>query len=243
LIDVFNPDWKLPISSVDGESNWIKSWAKLPGQPQQMVLQLPISKWLPIWFSIKPLGSQIALFTMLLPFFVIPISAIKKDILSLKIAIIIIAYLSFWFITAPDPRFAIGIISFASAFGASFLINLFISFAQNNAKATELFGKISRRAPIIFVSACMGVLIVSNWGIINYGVRLSNITHPATYGTNINGYSNTPLLNSDFKYKTPLKGDQCYLLAMCTPHKNNNIGLRKKNDIQSGFKIFISPNK
>lgn len=50
-IDLWSPDWKIPLENAIDERNWIYSWARLPNRPWQEVLAMPYSVWLPLWFG------------------------------------------------------------------------------------------------------------------------------------------------------------------------------------------------
>lgn len=49
-INLFHPDWQIPLENARGAQAIIRSWARLPGENVDAVLQMPLRQWLPRWF-------------------------------------------------------------------------------------------------------------------------------------------------------------------------------------------------
>ncbi len=50
-LDLLNVDWKIPYETALREAQIIRAWARLPNVDASVVLQMPLSEWLPIWFN------------------------------------------------------------------------------------------------------------------------------------------------------------------------------------------------
>lgn len=100
-LDPFSWDWKLPPELVERQYNWVKTWARLPHRPTGEILEMPLRIWLPLWWEHLKLPAQAALVALAL---LAPVGLWKRP----KPLGTLGAGLGFWFLMAPDPRFAWG---------------------------------------------------------------------------------------------------------------------------------------
>jgi len=120
-LDLFGFDWKVPSELVVEDLSWIASWSRIPGQPYQEVLAMPLAEWLPIWSSQLPRTERVALLGVLAlaPIFLgylgrrlaaLGSTRAKLERLAGPFVLVATLYLgvAFWFLTAPDPRFSWG---------------------------------------------------------------------------------------------------------------------------------------
>jgi hypothetical protein len=70
-IDLFNPDWKIPLEITEEDRDTARSWARprQPWQTNEETLAMPPQKWIPIWFiGLSPLRRAIMIFIAAAPF-------------------------------------------------------------------------------------------------------------------------------------------------------------------------------
>lgn len=106
--------WAVPIASVKSEADWIYSWARLPGENPAKVLNS--WEWIKPWFSLIIRDSKtkviypvfvflISIIISFLAFFRQPLTRKENEIWFL-VPLPILIGLTFWFLLAPDVRFA-----------------------------------------------------------------------------------------------------------------------------------------
>lgn len=60
-LDWFNVDWKIPYETAVREAQIIRAWARLPNVDASEVLNMPLSEWLPVWFSDRTTNQRLIL--------------------------------------------------------------------------------------------------------------------------------------------------------------------------------------
>lgn len=113
-IDLFNVDWKLPVSEVERDSAFIKIWARGVCIGDKNLVNMPMSEWVPIWWEYQERYAQMLVLTNFLSLFLgatIFVHKLVKKIkmdwnLSLLIVVIIIDAIA-WFILAPFIRYGL----------------------------------------------------------------------------------------------------------------------------------------
>ena len=109
FINLFNPDWKIPVPYVYEMKSVISTHAQA-GDWQTRAF----SEWLPIWFSNLSTGFKtLSLFILLSPLLTISIIMLRGSIRNffkyeLKILLICFLAIIFWFFSAPNYRFIYG---------------------------------------------------------------------------------------------------------------------------------------
>jgi len=111
-INLFSFDWKIPLSAVIAEKEWIYSWARIPLMHPHKVLSLSINEWLPLWFIARSFIDKLIVLVMIASFisFFVGIMRHKKTFQIFELQGVLAVGIGFWFITAPDLRFAYGFI-------------------------------------------------------------------------------------------------------------------------------------
>src|SRR5260221_3589883 len=126
-IDLFSFDWKAPIEDLHMETKTVKAWARIPAVDPDTVLKMPMQEWVPLWWknisdgtTANTLLLSICLINLVSPllFFILFLVDKNKSLFKNYAILygIILINLVFWFISAPDPRFATGYLFFNSAF-------------------------------------------------------------------------------------------------------------------------------
>lgn len=106
--------WAVPIESVKSEANWIYSWARLPNHRPDTVLNS--WNWLKPWFHNLIDGNPFTVVYPTIVFIMVLVVSLflyqherdlrKDNAISFAVLAPVLAGLAFWFLTAPDPRFA-----------------------------------------------------------------------------------------------------------------------------------------
>jgi hypothetical protein len=224
-VDVFLVDWKLPLEKAVLESSWITSWARIPDTPYTEVLAMKPWEWIPVWFMDLKIIEKIVVLSQFL-LIVTSIKDLKKrDYGGFYSSTIILVSLAFWFVKAPDIRFAYGFLIVGTA----------ISFSRAkwfSAGAAYIVEKLSvLRTPPFQKYTGMVVLVV-------LGVFISlKITD---YGLVPAAMPNVESkeISTNFTYYVPTTSAKCYNNDLpCTPYPKENIVLRGE-DFQEGFKLL-----
>jgi hypothetical protein len=118
-VDLFNVDWKIPIAKVREEVNVIRAWARFPDMDRTQALEMPLERWLKLWFlehtvnqrlillaaAASPLlGGAAALWTRLRRRWAYSAAAAAQ-----LYAVTLLSGL-YWLYNAPDLRFGYGIL-------------------------------------------------------------------------------------------------------------------------------------
>jgi len=224
FLDIFNVDWKIPFDDVLSMKLEIASWAKISTLPASDVINLKISEWIIPWFKALNFNHRMILFVNLFSVFFFFISLVKKEYFLAFIQVILLINLIFWFLQAPDPRFAYGF--------------LFIGFSLNLAMFTRIFD--THLSSSIFKFAKIGLTIFLLLVVCR---RIKQPTEtlitpstwflPAPFATVA-----TNEFNAGFQYSVPVPEGGCYNVEIpCVPYPLSNIVLRGA-DIQDGFKVI-----
>lgn len=110
-INIFNPDWKIPLSSVMDEQRSICNFAKIQGPDYAKAGGMSLFEWFPIWFK-QLSGQQTFLFVLatISPFSILLAYIISRKLSPRTINVLLLWFVTFsgvvfWFFTAPDIRF------------------------------------------------------------------------------------------------------------------------------------------
>jgi hypothetical protein len=223
-IDIFNVDWKIPVERALFEKSWIVSWARIPGVPYQEVINLKIPEWIIPWFKSNDSINRLLLIINSLSIISFITMLFKKDFLFAKIQLIIFINLIFWFIMAPDPRFAYGFLFIGFSLTVAYLFKM---IEYSNLSGILKYLKIA--------IACFFFIVIGR----RISIPLEVLKHPslclipAPFET-----VETKALKSDFDYRIPVSEDRCFYSEIpCVPFPLTNVRLRG-HDLQDGFKVI-----
>ena len=222
-IDIFNVDWKIPYDDVLSMKLEIESWAKISTIPASDVIGLRVSQWIIPWFHLLNFNAKLILTVNAFSIISIIIMLFKRDFFLAKIQFIILINLIFWFLRAPDPRFAYGFIFLGFSLNIAFVLKLF-----ENSSGSGLFKYVR------ISLACFLILIICRRIMIPVDTlrNPSRWILPASFGT-----VETREYFSDFHYRVPVPEGGCFNVEIpCVPYPLANIAMRGKN-IQDGFKV------
>ncbi len=222
-IDIFNVDWKIPLNNVIETKSVIEGWAKIPVMAYQEVLSMKLSEWIPQWFKQLSFFSKLIVSVNFFSVFTLIIMLVKRDFLVAKIQVIILINLAFWFIQAPDPRFAYGFIFLGFSLTIAYIFKLF--------ESSKFIGKTKF---IKIALACF--LLVILFKRITFPVDTLRTPAlwilPAQFGT-----VETRDYSTNFLYRIPVNEQECFYTDIpCVTYTLNNIFLRG-SDLKDGFKV------
>lgn len=238
-IDLFNFDWKIPKISTIEEKEWVYSWARIADMDRNVVLAMPLNKWIPEWLTRQEISTLILYFFAIISPIIIFFRKkfFKNKPVVLFAWIIALTGTLFGLFTAPDIRFNIGFVlcSAIIPFFSSIRLSLSTNF-------------IFIRKPIYLYTT---FIVVSGLILLSMGVRqlihykmdderlLTFILYPQTSDKlkdNLGIEFNETIING-IKLFVPRKGNQCYDHCIpCIPSINNSLEMRGEN-FQDGFKI------
>jgi hypothetical protein len=215
-------DWKVPAHLARLEQLSVRSYAKLPHVPFETVDKMPLKEWMPRWWgNKKPFDKALLILSISAALFLLfRLSSMYRKIpIRERILIItLLAGIAFWFISAPDPRFAYGTLWFTLILGLYYL--------TQPVKIPPLLFPILQAGGILALLA----VFVAFGGASTMG---NNILHPA-------GVPTVPLKQEKIHGATiylPQTGNQCWDAALpCTPSFQQSLRLRGDN-LQDGFRI------
>jgi hypothetical protein len=226
-------DWSMSFNDIRNIANWIYCWARSP-DPECMQA-LKSWEWIGGWWQRFP-NRNLLLFLLSGILFITPLifkrffSVKKSSITIFLLCIPALLSLSFWFFTAPEPRF-LGSIAYI-------LFGLAVLFCANAFKASKNFKKrnFCYEFPIFFAL----VLVVS----------YRSLSIEALKPILTNGFQPIQKVElterksfSGLSVYTPVVGDQCFDSPLpCTPYLNENLTY-KINERGYPTKIFMINSK
>ncbi len=229
-MDVFNPDWKIPIELVKAEEESIKAWAIQPNNNPEEILKMSVFEWFPSWVMGMDHLMKLLLFVCIL-FLIFGITTfiLRKNGPDIRWVFFIGITFLFWFLQAPDPRFIYGIIFFTVAyFMYWFSRNLFLLFPKISFKLyilTFILGFLGLTGSIYFKT------------VLSYRENLSQFVFPSAFYKDFE----KPVIKeyeSPFRYFAPEKNGNCFNapLPCATGVLEENIELRGTT-LAAGFRV------
>lgn len=223
-IDIFNVDWKIPLVNVIETKSVIEGWAKIPVTPYAEVLNMKFSEWIIPWFKQLSFNSKLIVSVNLFSIFTFMLMLLKREYFLAKIQLIILINLVFWFIKAPDPRFAYGFIFIGFSLTIAYLIKLF--------EYSTFGGKIKL---LRIALACFFLIIVVRRIMFPVDtIKTSSLwILPAPFGT-----VETKDYSTNFHYRIPVNEQECFYTEIpCVTYPLNNVIMRG-GDLKDGFKVI-----
>ena len=234
--DFFPVDWKVPATSASDATfishsafsakALIQSWARVPSEHFSKILAMPYSEWVPIWFKDKSAFTQVLIgLTAASPLSVSCLFLIKKiDKLTFLLWLSVFFNVVFWFLSAPDFRFAAASIVLCSLYT---LRPVFIFFSQTVAKRVVLTTVFTFFTYIIYVE------LVKKSTKITLSELSQTLVRPAKYPV--------PMLlkksANGFDYYISEPNSNCGDCPLpCSPYENPRLILRGP-DVNQGFRV------
>ncbi len=221
-IDIFSVDWKIPHENVLAMKSEIEGFARLSALPYTEVAKMQIQEWILPWFrglnfnnKLMVIGNSFSIITFI-------VMLIRRDFYLAKIQAFVYLNIAFWFLMAPDPRFAYGFIFAGFSLTISYLIMLIEYSSQQFLLRYIKIGLLCFLFLIIYRRVNFPVETIKN-------PKLWIISAPfGTVATNN--------FHSNFEYRVPVPEGGCFNVEIpCVPFPLKDVVLRGK-DLQSGFK-------
>ena len=209
-----NVDWNVGVEQAMIETNWIKSWARMPHMDPSVVLGN--SEWIMPWiernkgimsFSL-PLVSGLLLSVSAIIF-----SKFKNRFIPLLV--VPVSSLFFWFFTAPDVRFAFAVT------WIFFILSLLLFIDTFKQKKAYLF-------LLLFISCMFAAVNTTGFYYVQMSEMEKNLTNNEIQ---VSCYS----IDERTRICRPQEGDQCwYSKEICVPNINTDIKIEydKNGDIR-----------
>jgi hypothetical protein len=238
VLDLFNPDWKIPSSFVAEMKSVIASFAQCRDWQVR-----PFREWLPIWFAYRsPVFRILSVFILFSPFLMFVILSIKRSLLNifrneLKVMAICLIAIIFWFITAPNFRFVYGFLFVYLLLFAMIYLHFFIyglRIFENFRSGIKEFMRIIYKKFVYAVLIVFPLIFFVNC---DYSETAKCIVYPA-------GYKTVPLnvvTINNLKVNVPEDNAQCWDACIPCSIFQNNIGITniemRGTDIKDGFRV------
>jgi hypothetical protein len=233
-IDLFNFDWKVPVSSLKSMNEAVTGWARNPGEQYVSAAHMDISEWFPSWWHRLIRKDKL----LLLSSFIFPLVSfigfltrkIKIDFHTIVIIFTSFIGVIFWLLLGPDFRFGKGFIIIASISPILYL-NFKLKLSWFPYKK------------LIFIFLVMIIILFlffakknTGYNVIGIAQENSNrIITPQIIEIPKSIYFKTYDIGG-IEIHVPSDGDQCFNHCLpCTPYPDSTLELRN-NTLQSGFK-------
>jgi hypothetical protein len=230
-VDVFQPDWKIPVEQARNTEAIIKAWARISSNDTS-VLTAPLSSWLSVWYQKQdPANIQLIWGTGL--GFVLLLCAAALTTIRQKtvpagasryfiLYIAALAGLAYWFIEAPAIRFGYGFIG----------IFLCLLFAPLLLWMLNHFGRLWKLILFVMVAGLILYQGISVYNLVRSPDLKATLVLPADYPQAPTAAQ--PI--GSFTFFTPTHGDQCWYAPFpCVPTLGTNLSLRGSS-LENGFR-------
>ena len=232
VIDIFNPDWKVPIEQVINEKNAVTGWARNPGEHYLEAAKMNIHEWFPIWWDNQDVTlKRYLLVCLLLPIFsTFTYFFIKKQIPKTALIIVLTGFLGsiFWFNMAPTLRF-----------GESFLLIAALSPLIFLIFSKPYYGFIKHKLGFLVIIFFLAFTFQKNALKLNYNEILKNVVYLSHNPVFIDKPTDLTFFSKQFhgfSVNVPSTGDRCFDCPLpCTPYPDTNLVLRGAT-FKDGFK-------
>jgi hypothetical protein len=237
-IDLFNPDWKIPVQYVNEMKTVISTHAQSLGWQQ-----LPFSEWFPHWFvhlstMFRIMSCYILISPVLITILISLSGNIRKHFRNeLKIVLICFFAFLFWFINAPNFRFIYAFMFFymlitcmiiASFFSEKFPVPERIRL--NAEKLQYLFPK----------TVSVFLLLFSSYFFIKLNYK--EIDRCMIYPAGFREVAYKTVQMNNFKLNIPVDSTYCWNIPLPSAPVQKNIGVTnimlRGNDLENGFRAL-----
>jgi hypothetical protein len=226
--------WSVPTEWIEGEANWIYSWARMPDVHFNEVLGN--WNWLPYWWErmlIKKVEFVYPLFTgvglLLLGLFLLPFRKEKRNaLLEWSILLPLLASLAYWFFSAPDIRFSLTLLALLALAAA-----LLISAQWHQVTSKRLIWEALPNLLLLgLISWFYFAFVIQNPGM------LRKISTQGYYDPPVAALSEHTT-DSGLVIWVPDRPDQCWDSPVpCTPYFKSNLHLLHPGHPEDGFAVF-----
>lgn len=221
-IDIFSPDWKVPIESLSFETGVVRAWARSPGKLAS--LDMSITQWIGPWWNHQDAINKILISSNTFIIFVLINSIYKRNSKTILASLVVLANFVFWFLTAPDVRFAYGFLFL----GLALVFKELLTLINLNRLINKLYFFIVALSICSVLFFCRAAL--------NPNMRdLSSLVIPHTYPT-----PQVKEISIGFDYFKTINSSRCFNHDIpCNRRltsKDYDIYLRS-TDLSAGFRV------
>ncbi len=232
-LDLVDVEWKIPKATIVYDQKFIECAPRMPNYAKdghltmeevEALLAMPFEEWFPIWWDDK--GELVKLMLIVSLFGLIPLifSLVRKDFTFAILLLTVYVNLAFWFMKAPDPRFAYSFLFLGCGLTLAYLYAYLLPTRALDGLLTPLVVLL----PLLIIPYQIrkGKIHQQPWS-------ASNLLIPMPYDT-----IETRIFQAgDLKIHVPVVEDQCFYHPLpCSPYPQANLELRGEN-LQQGFKL------
>jgi len=228
-------DWAVPKTSAEIDLNVIEAWAKTPAVPYEQVLQS--NSWIHGWIQRWKQHLLLPSVSILLGSCVLIAAGRYKpsgllDAAPRKLFIAVLMLAAFWGYTAPDPRFAVGLIAVGVALPTSWGLTILRDCRIMRLSAAKLL--------LLFVLGTQ-YLYIAMTPTYPYSTLLRKASDE--FKTGLIPFEGAPtkavVLKSGLVIQVPTDEGGCFRTEMCTIGVSSmNVGLSSRGpNISDGFRI------
>lgn len=222
-IDIFNLDWKIPKETALQDFHWIRSWARIPFESTEKVLNLPWGTWLKYWASHTGWFTWFFMISgIMTSVWVISVRKIRNHFPSdlLWLWGVILLSIIIWFIVAPDPRFIISSLVLFTIIPMIIIVEKLFKLRQLKQQGIVLFA-------LIVIFTISEIFIYKP-------LQLNHFIKPAAFPSQ----SMKPVSLDWITIYIPESGVNCYDHPLpCAPEIRPGLALRGKT-LNEGFTIL-----
>ncbi|MCC7244933.1 MAG: hypothetical protein IT269_04605 [Saprospiraceae bacterium] len=224
-IDLFSPDWKIPMEQVVAEKNFIECWSRAFAYDLSRTQAMTLLDWLPGWWARQELLWKVVLLLNAVsgPLALYYYRRLEPTFGQHKSWWIgaMLMNVAFWWVTAPDPRFAGGFL-----IGNAALTLQLVTYFNLTIYTVERFTKF---AILGFVLLSVGLI----------GMKLRKISlHELWQPAPMAKVAARQYHHRAIPTWVPEVGERCFDCPIpCAPDLNERIKLRGKT-IKEGFRII-----
>jgi hypothetical protein len=237
-IDLFNPDWKIPIQYVNEMKTVISTHAQSAGWQH-----LAFSEWFPHWFAhlsamFRIMSCYILISPVLITVLLLLSESLRKRFGSeIKIVSICFFAIVFWFLNAPNFRFIYAFLFFYM------LINCVIiaSFFSEKIPVPDLIRRNTERLKHVFPKTVSVLLLLLS---LCFFTRLNfkGIDRCVIYPARLKEVAYKTVQLNNFNLNIPLDSTYCWNIPLPSAPVQKNIGvtniMMRGDGFENGFRVI-----
>lgn len=235
-IDLFNFDWKVPWQNALASQQGITAWARWPKHSVEEVLGLPLTQWVPIWWSQQESVDRLMIvaigvsWLVLAGWLIIRQFRRQKMPVEWSLALTLVSWLGagYWFFQAPAFRFGYGFLGFLLAYPLALLAEGLLA---------ALPPKVTRFGLYLALAGLLAYQGATLLGLRELAEWRSRWLWPSAFPV----AEVRMVRQANFNYWFPASGNQCWAARLpCTAFPNQNAEMRAA-ELGQGFRTVVNP--
>jgi hypothetical protein len=238
-INIFNPDWKIPVQYVNEMESVISSHAQTRDG-----LTRSFSEWFPIWFAHLSTGFKfLSGYILISPALIMGLYFLSDDIRKrfsseLKIVAICFFAILFWFISAPNFRFIYAFLFFYILITCS-IISYFIS---GRLSASGFSGRLKERLYKVLPGTASILLVLISVLFLSM-INFMGLRHCAFFPARVRDVTCNQTKVNNFTVNIPAEGTYCWNSPLPCSIVQKNLGITniemRGMQLKDGFRAVL----